>query len=40
MFEGSIYITGTPEEIKASDDKKVRDFLNPKIDINNPRFRE
>lgn len=39
MFDGTIYTVGTTDEIKNSDDKKVRNFLNPRIDVENPRFR-
>lgn len=39
MFDGKIRVVGTPEEILGSEDVMVKEFMNPKIDIENPRFR-
>ncbi len=41
LLEGGSLITiDTPEGLKASTDPRVQDFLSPKIDTANPRFRD
>lgn len=40
MFNGKIQIVAKPEEIALSEDPRVKEFMNPKIDIKNPRFKK
>lgn len=40
LLGGNLEFTGTPEEMRASDDPRVQEFLNPKLDLENPRFRK
>ncbi|KKS22758.1 MAG: ABC transporter related protein [Candidatus Roizmanbacteria bacterium GW2011_GWC2_41_7] len=40
IIEGKVRILATPKEVRESQDPVVQDFLNPKIDIHNPRFRK
>jgi len=40
IMDGRICATGKPAEIKASTDPAVANFLNPIIDIKNPRFKQ
>lgn len=39
MLAGRLRFIGTPEEMEASDDSDVQEFLNPQLDLENPRFR-
>lgn len=39
MFDGKMHLIAKPKELDQSDDPKVIEFLKPKIDIKNPRFR-
>jgi phospholipid/cholesterol/gamma-HCH transport system ATP-binding protein len=36
---GQLIHVGTPDSLKNPQDKRVADFLNPQIDLENPRFR-
>ncbi|MEY3001205.1 MAG: hypothetical protein RL648_1419 [Verrucomicrobiota bacterium] len=40
LIEGRLVFKGTPAQLQASDDPVVREFMNPRIDLNNPRFRK
>ncbi|MDP3073564.1 MAG: ATP-binding cassette domain-containing protein [Opitutaceae bacterium] len=40
LMGGSLVVVGTPSELKASKDPRVAEFLNPKIDLKNPRFKK
>ncbi|MEO0795472.1 MAG: ATP-binding cassette domain-containing protein [Verrucomicrobiota bacterium] len=39
MIGGRLLTVATPEELKQSKDPEIADFLNPKIDVHDPRFR-
>lgn len=39
LMDGKFILVDTPENFQQSDDKRVKEFLNPKIDTKNPRFR-
>lgn len=39
LDKGKIIAMDSPDRLKKSDDRRVQEFLNPKIDIENPRFR-
>lgn len=39
LMDGVLQIIGDPEAIKNSQDPRVQSFLNPVIDLSNPRFR-
>jgi phospholipid/cholesterol/gamma-HCH transport system ATP-binding protein len=40
LMNGKLVFTGTPLELKQSSDPQVREFMNPTIDPDNPRFRK
>jgi phospholipid/cholesterol/gamma-HCH transport system ATP-binding protein len=40
LMQGQLVFNGTPEELKNSTDERVREFMNPSIDPDNPRFRK
>lgn len=40
MMDGELLAIDTPENIKNSSNKRIREFLNPVIDIDNPRFKK
>lgn len=40
LFDGKLHLIAKPDELNNTEDPKVREFLNPKIDIKNPRFRK
>lgn len=40
LMEGRLVFSGTCEEIRACTDERVVSFLNPRIDLDNPRFRK
>lgn len=40
LFNGKVHLIAKPDELDQSDDPKVIEFLKPKIDIKNPRFRK
>lgn len=40
LFNGKMHLIAKPEEFEQSTDPKVIEFLRPKIDIQNPRFRK
>lgn len=40
LMNGELVFQGTPDELRASSDPAVREFMNPSIDLNNPRFRK
>jgi phospholipid/cholesterol/gamma-HCH transport system ATP-binding protein len=40
LMEGKLVFGGTPEELRNSSDPAVREFMNPAIDPDNPRFRK
>ena len=39
LMDGELIFVGTPAELKASRDPRIVDFLSPKIDLHNPRFK-
>lgn len=39
LLEGNLHFEGTPAEMEASGDKRVKEFLNPELDLDHPRFR-
>jgi len=40
IMEGRIRATGTPADFKSHDDPAIANFLNPVIDVKNPRFKQ
>lgn len=40
IHQGKLRAVEKPNELKASQDQIIRDFLNPQIDIRNPRFKQ
>ncbi|MCC5835556.1 MAG: ATP-binding cassette domain-containing protein [Opitutales bacterium] len=40
LLSGHLEFIGTPDEMRSSDDERVQEFLNPKLDLENPRFRK
>jgi phospholipid/cholesterol/gamma-HCH transport system ATP-binding protein len=40
LIGGRLAFLGTPAELRASADERVADFLNPKIDLKHPRFKQ
>jgi phospholipid/cholesterol/gamma-HCH transport system ATP-binding protein len=40
LMDGELVTIGTADELKASTDPRIVDFLNPKIDVQNPRFKK
>lgn len=40
LMEGKLVFEGTSEELRNTEDPRVREFMNPNIDPNNPRFRK
>jgi phospholipid/cholesterol/gamma-HCH transport system ATP-binding protein len=40
LMDGELISLGTPQDLKQSQDHRIVDFLNPKIDIKNPRFKK
>jgi len=40
LYDGKIIAIDTPKALKELDDPIVKEFLNPKIDLANPRFKE
>jgi phospholipid/cholesterol/gamma-HCH transport system ATP-binding protein len=40
LMGGELVTLGTPDELRASKDPRVNEFLNPKIDLKNPRFKK
>ncbi len=39
LFAGKLIFLGEPAELRKSQDHRIVDFLNPKIDIEHPRFK-
>lgn len=39
MFDGKFEVVAKPENLNLSDNPHVQEFLNPKIDLKHPRFR-
>jgi phospholipid/cholesterol/gamma-HCH transport system ATP-binding protein len=39
MLEGKIHLVDTPANFQKSTDPRVTEFLNPKIDLANPRYK-
>lgn len=39
LMDGSIHLIATPAELKNINDERVRDFLNPSINLEHPRFK-
>jgi phospholipid/cholesterol/gamma-HCH transport system ATP-binding protein len=39
LMGGQLIHVGTPDSLKNPQDQRVADFLNPRIDLENPRFR-
>jgi phospholipid/cholesterol/gamma-HCH transport system ATP-binding protein len=40
LMDGDLISLGTPADLRQSKDPRIVDFLNPKIDIKNPRFKK
>lgn len=40
LIGGRLVFKGTPAELQASEEPIVREFMNPRIDLKNPRFRK
>lgn len=40
LMGGELLTVATPTALRKSTDPRIADFLNPKIDLNNPRFRK
>ena len=40
LMNGELITVATPAELKHPTDSRIADFLNPKIDIQNPRYRK
>jgi phospholipid/cholesterol/gamma-HCH transport system ATP-binding protein len=40
LMDGKLITLGTPGDLQKSKDPRIVDFLNPKIDIQNPRFKK
>lgn len=40
LMDGELVFGGSPGELKASTDERVREFMNPEIDPDKPRFRK
>jgi phospholipid/cholesterol/gamma-HCH transport system ATP-binding protein len=38
LMKGQLLFVGSPEELKQNRDPAIIDFLNPKIDLKNPRY--
>lgn len=38
LFDGKIAVIATPEELREPSDPRIKEFLYPKIDLENPRF--
>lgn len=38
LMKGRLLFVGTPDELKQNRDPAIADFLNPKIDLKNPRY--
>lgn len=39
LFDGRLSFLGTIADLKACNDEQINEFLNPKINLDNPRFR-
>ena len=40
LMEGTLLFIGPPSELREPKDPRIADFLNPKIDLKNPRFKQ
>jgi phospholipid/cholesterol/gamma-HCH transport system ATP-binding protein len=40
LMNGELVSLGTPAELRAPKDPRIADFLSPKIDLKNPRFKQ
>jgi len=40
LMDGELVTLGTPDDLSKSKDPRIVDFLNPKIDIQHPRFKK
>lgn len=40
LMNGQLRFLGSPAELRTPKDARVADFLNPKIDVKNPRFKQ
>lgn len=40
LIEGKLVFGGTTDDLRNTDDERVREFMNPNIDPDNPRFRK
>ena len=40
LMNGELRFLGTPAELRTPKDARVADFLNPRIDLQNPRFKQ
>ena len=40
LMRGNLVFSGTPDDLRASTDAQVREFMNPTINPDNPRFRK
>jgi phospholipid/cholesterol/gamma-HCH transport system ATP-binding protein len=39
LMNGQLVFGGSPDELRSTADPRVREFMDPKIDPDNPRFR-
>lgn len=39
MFDGRMHLVATQQELKSTNDIRIKDFFNPTINIQNPRFK-
>jgi len=40
LMDGQLCAVGRPQDVRALEDTRIQSFLNPKIDLKNPRFRQ
>lgn len=40
LMEGKLLFLGTPAELRASREPRIQEFMNPVIDLKNPRFKK
>ncbi len=40
LMDGNLLAVDTPDKVRNSDNPVINDFLNPVIDVNNPRFKQ
>ena len=40
LMDGRLIFLGTPEQLRQPEDPQVANFLYPKIDLKNPRYKQ